>query len=35
VTALQKHAAFFDKDGDGIVSLSETYDGELPISFHL
>uniref|UniRef100_A0A0E0K4Z2 EF-hand domain-containing protein n=1 Tax=Oryza punctata TaxID=4537 RepID=A0A0E0K4Z2_ORYPU len=27
MTALQKHAAFFDKDSDGIISLSETYDG--------
>ncbi|TVU28395.1 hypothetical protein EJB05_19927 [Eragrostis curvula] len=27
MTDLQKHAAFFDGNGDGVVSISETYDG--------
>lgn len=26
-TALQSHAAYFDADGDGLVTLGETYDG--------
>lgn len=28
MTALQKHAAFFDGDKDGVVTFSETYAGE-------
>ena len=28
-TALHRHAAFFDRDGDGVVTLSETYGGML------
>ena len=28
-TALRRHAAFFDRDGDGVVTLSETYGGML------
>jgi hypothetical protein len=28
MTELQKHAAFFDANNDGIVSFSETYDGD-------
>ncbi|KAG8059519.1 hypothetical protein GUJ93_ZPchr0002g24750 [Zizania palustris] len=27
MTALQKHAGFFDRDNDGVVTLSETYEG--------
>jgi hypothetical protein len=30
MTELQKHAAFFDANSDGVVSFSETYDGEAP-----
>jgi hypothetical protein len=32
MTELQKHAAFFDANKDGVVSFSETYDGEAPVS---
>ena len=28
MTALQKHAAFFDGNKDGVVTYSETYQGE-------
>jgi hypothetical protein len=29
MTDLQKHVSFFDSNGDGIISINETYKGEL------
>ncbi|GJM86759.1 hypothetical protein PR202_ga02649 [Eleusine coracana subsp. coracana] len=33
MTDLQKHAAFFDHNGDGVVSISETYDAFRSLGF--
>jgi hypothetical protein len=32
MTDLQKHVSFFDSNGDGVVSINETYNGELLVS---
>jgi hypothetical protein len=32
MTELQKHAAYFDGDHDGIVTVEETYQGEPQVS---
>lgn len=32
MTELQKHAAFFDRDHDGIITFDETYQGEPPVA---
>ena len=31
LTPLQRHAAFFDRDKDGVIYPSETYKGQPPI----
>jgi hypothetical protein len=32
MTDLQKHVSFFDSNGDGVISINETYNGELLVS---
>lgn len=32
-TALHKHVAFFDRDGDGLITVSETYQGLKALGF--